>query len=45
LRIKSVLEAITGSVQRSFGHPITLAFVGPRRTSGRCPKPNRFRSR
>jgi len=29
LRIKSVLEAITGSVQRSFGHPITLAFEGP----------------
>jgi two-component sensor histidine kinase len=29
LRIKSVLEAITGSVQRTFGHPITLALEGP----------------
>jgi two-component sensor histidine kinase len=29
LRIKSVLEAITGSVQRTFGHPITLTLEGP----------------
>jgi PAS domain S-box-containing protein len=29
LRMKSVLEAITGSVQRTFGHPITLSLLGP----------------
>jgi PAS domain S-box-containing protein len=29
LRIKSVLEAITGSVQRTFGHPIALSLLGP----------------
>jgi hypothetical protein len=38
LRLKSVVEAITGSVQRTFGHPILLEVVGPAR-------PNRFRSR
>ncbi|HEY2926557.1 PAS domain S-box protein [Piscinibacter sp.] len=29
LRLKSVVEAITGSVQRTFGHPILLEVVGP----------------
>ncbi|HMC17210.1 MAG TPA: PAS domain S-box protein [Albitalea sp.] len=29
LRMKSVLEAITGSVQRTFGHPIMLSLLGP----------------
>jgi PAS domain S-box-containing protein len=29
LRLKSVVEAITGSVQRAFGHPIMLNVEGP----------------
>ncbi|HJV61298.1 MAG TPA: PAS domain S-box protein, partial [Albitalea sp.] len=29
LRLKSVVEAITGSVQRTFGHPIMLSVEGP----------------
>jgi PAS domain S-box-containing protein len=29
LRLKSVVEAITGSVQRTFGHPIMLTVDGP----------------
>ena len=29
LRLKSVVEAITGSVQRTFGHPIMLSIEGP----------------
>jgi PAS domain S-box-containing protein len=29
LRLKSVVEAITGSVQRTFGHPILLGVEGP----------------
>lgn len=29
LRLQSVLEAITGSVQRTFGHPIMLSIEGP----------------
>jgi two-component sensor histidine kinase len=38
LRLASVMEAITGSVQRTFGHPIVLAQEGPAPQSWALPE-------
>ena len=46
LRLARVVEAITGSVQRTFGRRIRLAAsAAPARPTGRCPRPRRSRSR
>ena len=44
LSMTRVLEAITGSVQRTFGRPIRCS-VAAERGAGRCPRSRRFRSR